>query len=108
MKYQVRISERAEQDVAQILVWFVEQRALDAGGRWHDQLLAKVTTLEQNPERCSLADEAEELGIDVRELLFGRRKGMYRILFWINGKRVEILRIRHASRDSLSAEEFFR
>jgi plasmid stabilization system protein ParE len=33
---------------------------------------------------------------------------MYRILFWINGKRVEILRIRHTARDSLSAEEFFR
>lgn len=105
VRYQVRLSSRAEYDVGQVLRWFQKQQAQTAGGRWYGQLLARIETLETRPERCRLADEAEEIGIELREILFGRRSGLYRILFEIRGRIVHILRIRHAARDSLSAED---
>lgn len=107
VKYQTRLTARAERDVEQILGWFQKQQALVAGARWYHQLLTKVATLEQNPQRCSIAEESEEVGVEVRELLFGRRAGIYRILFVVSGKRVEILHIRHAARDLPAAGDFF-
>ena len=106
MKYQVRISQRAERDVDQTLRWFLDQRATGAAARWHARLLSRIDTLETRPQRCRLAEEAKDFGIEVRELLFGRRPGMYRILFQIKGQVVQILRIRHCARDDLSAEDF--
>ncbi len=103
MKYQVRLTAKAEQDVDDILQWFGEQAATSAGERWFTQLLASVTTLETHPERCALAAEAQDIGLAIRELLIGKRHGRYRILFQITGRTVDILRIRHGARDSLSA-----
>lgn len=67
--------------------------------------MARMDTLETQPERCRLADEADDVGIELRELLFGRRHGMYRILFEIQGRVVHILRIRHTARDSVSGSD---
>ena len=106
MKYQVRISRQAERDVDQTLRWFLDQRATKAAARWHARLLSRIGTLETRPQRCRFAEEAEDFGIELRELLFGRRPGTYRILFQITGQVVHILRIRHCARDSLSAEDF--
>jgi plasmid stabilization system protein ParE len=67
--------------------------------------MAKLDTLETYPERCTLAAEAEEIGLEIRELLFGRRQGTYRILFRIRGPVVQILRIWHGARDRLTAHD---
>ncbi|MEZ6064124.1 MAG: hypothetical protein R3B90_00095 [Planctomycetaceae bacterium] len=73
MQYRVMLTDKAEADVESVLKWFSDQRATDAGGRWFAQLMAKLDTLEQHPERCSLAVESEDLGEEIRELLVGRR-----------------------------------
>ncbi len=67
--------------------------------------MAKLETLEDQPERCSIAAESEELGQEIRELLLGRRRYKYRILFKLSGRLVVILRIWHGSRDSITREE---
>ncbi|MCY2964014.1 MAG: type II toxin-antitoxin system RelE/ParE family toxin [Planctomycetota bacterium] len=105
MKYQVLISASAEQDVDRILAWFREQSATVAGGRWMRELLKRVTTLEMNPERCTLASESEDIGREIRELLFGKRRGRYRILFEIRGRKVLILRLWHGARGEFTDED---
>jgi plasmid stabilization system protein ParE len=95
------MTARAEQDVDDVLRWFAEQGAPAAGQRWFTQLMGKIETLEARPERCHRSTEAEEVGIEVRELLFGRRTGRYRILFEITGQTVFILHIRHGARREL-------
>jgi plasmid stabilization system protein ParE len=105
MRFQVRISARAERDVDDALDWFQRQRATTAGARWFAQLMARIDTLEKQPDRCRLADEASDVGIELRELPFGRRRGMYRILFEIQGQVVHILRIRHTARDALTPDD---
>lgn len=105
MKYRVRLAAKPEADVDGVLRWFHEQQAAVAGGRWFARLMAKIDTLEAHPERCGIADESEELGVEIRELLFGKRHGVYRILFQIEGRIVQILRVWHGARDRVSPED---
>jgi plasmid stabilization system protein ParE len=96
------MSARAECDVDAILAWLSRRGVTaSAAGRWHDRLLASIATLERDPQRCALASEAEELGLEVRELLFGRRPNVYRILFLVQQRLVNVLHIRHSARDVL-------
>ncbi len=100
MPHVVRITPRAQAELKETLAW-LHQRSPQAAANWHARLLVKVQTLEQAPERCPLADEAAELGIELRELLFGKRSGVFRIVFTIDRDVVTVLRIRRASRDRL-------
>lgn len=105
MNYQVHLTDKAQRDVDSVLQWFDDQAAHAAGTRWFAQLMAQVATLESHPERCPLAAEAADLGLEIRELLFGRKRVRYRLLFQIEGRRVLILRVWHGARDSLSQED---
>ena len=50
------------------------------------------------PERCPVAeDESDQLGITLRQLLYGRRRGVYRILFSIEGETVTLHYVRHSA-----------
>jgi plasmid stabilization system protein ParE len=103
--YDVRLMARAEHDIDTALQWFCEQSATPAANRWFDQLMARIGTLEVHPDRCSLAAEAQELGIELRELLFDKRHGTYRILFIISAQTVNILHIRHGARSAATAKD---
>lgn len=105
MKYRVRLTAKAETDVEAVLRWFHEQRATAAGERWFSRLMAKIDTLEAHPQRCAVAAESEDLGLEIRELLFGKRHGVYRILFQIVNRTVHILRVWHTARDRVSQED---
>jgi hypothetical protein len=43
-----------------------------------------------------------QVGLELRELLFGKRRGVYRILFVVDGRTVNILHIRHTASGPLS------
>jgi plasmid stabilization system protein ParE len=105
VKYHVQITAKALRDVEGVLLWFHDQHASASAGRWHSQLMARIDTLERQPGRCRLAAEADELGFELRELLFGKRRGVYRILFVIDGRTVNILHIRHAARRPVSPSD---
>jgi plasmid stabilization system protein ParE len=105
MKYRVRLTDKAEQDVSAILAWFREQSAIEAGGKWFDRLMACIDKLETMPERCGLAAESEDLDLEIRELHLGRRRGTYRLLFEIRGQVVYVLRIWHSARDAVSRDD---
>ena len=105
MKYRVRLTDKAEQDVSEVLAWFREQSAVAAGGKWFVRLMAHLDRLETMPERCGLAAEAEDLGREIRELHVGRRRGTYRLLFEIRGPVVYILGVRHSAHGAVSRDE---
>jgi hypothetical protein len=44
----------------------------------------------------------DDFPFEVRQLLYGRKPHMYRILFTIDGETVKILHIRHVRRERLS------
>jgi toxin ParE1/3/4 len=104
MPYVVQITDRALADVDEAIAW-IAQSAPQAAANWHSRLLAKVQKLENTPESCPLAEEAAELGIELREMLFGKRSGVWRILFTVGRDTVNVLHVRHGARDRLTAEE---
>ncbi len=81
------------------MAWLVR---VNRAARWRTGLLRVVKDLETGPNRCPAADEAADLGVDLRELLYGRRRNVYRIRFTIDGQTVHVLRVRHAAQDRLS------
>ena len=105
MRYQVRLTNQAEADVESVLRWFASQRAMSAGATWLSALMARLDTLETNPDGCRIADESDDIGSEIRELLFGKRRGMYRLLFRIDLQTVHILRIWHTARDTPTRDD---
>ena len=75
--------------------------------RWLVRLFQAILSLEEMPARCAVIPEANELGFITRHLLYGTGKGIYRIIFHIreDERHVRVLRIWHASRDAIIAED---
>lgn len=105
MRYRLLLTDKALADIDSALDWFREQKATTAGQRWFTALWKALDRLESRPERCSPAVEAEDVGRDVRELLFGKRRGVYRVLFELRDNTVCILRIWHSARDAFTADD---
>ena len=104
MPHVVRITPRALAELEETFAW-LHERSPQAAANWHARLMEKVQTLEDHPECWPLADEAADVGIPLRELLFGKRTGVYRIVFTIDGETVNVMRIRRASRDRLRPDD---
>lgn len=100
MAYVVRFTREALREIDQALAWLSE-RSPQAAARWNHRLLAAIDSLETNPERCPEAPEAEWYGEGLRQLLHGKRRSAYRVLFAIRGDEVVILRVRHSAQDLL-------
>ena len=69
-----------------------------------------MLSLGEMPARCPLIPEAEEIGRDIRQLLYGKRSGIRRIIFDIQeqsdeGPHVRVLRVWHGSRERLRGED---
>jgi plasmid stabilization system protein ParE len=60
--------------------------------------MAALNSLRQNPRRCARVFAAEFEGLEIRQLIYGRRRARYRILFTISGDTVEIVRVLHGAR----------
>jgi plasmid stabilization system protein ParE len=105
MPWTVALRPRARTDMTQGADWFAE-KSQTAEANWRKRLLKAITELETDPRRHPQADEAAALGMDLRELLIGCRRGiMHRILFTIDDDIVTIHRVRHAAMDMLGEDE---
>lgn len=107
MPFRVVFTRRANQDVGEKEAWLARLRG-PAVARWRTRLLRAVESLEADPNTYPQAEEAAELGIDLRQLLFGRRRHVYRVLFTVEPhvQTVTIHHIRHSAQDRLSAQDF--
>ena len=62
---------------------FVFKNASNTVTKWFDRLQSHIQTLSYQPQRCPIARESKRVSIEVRELHFGRRPNVFRILFTI-------------------------
>jgi plasmid stabilization system protein ParE len=102
MPYRVETTARAERDADSLLSRLIAQEAGETGLRWFEGLEKAIMTLADMPERCSLAPENTQVPFEVRQLLYGRKPHLYRILFTIEGDTVYVLHIRHGRRRPLT------
>lgn len=105
MAFRVELTDQAQSDVAGIYDWLRTEQAGDAGERWFVDLRAAIASLANLPSRCSLAPENQDSPVEVRQLLYGRRPHVYRVLFAIEGETVQVLHVRHGRRRPLRGSE---
>lgn len=76
-----------------------------AADNWFNGFVKALDSLITSPSRCGLALENDAVGPEIRQLLYGRRCGVYRVLFTIAKNEVRVLHIRHAARQTMTADE---
>src|SRR5262245_50692638 len=104
MAYTVRFSGMAAGELELAFDW-LKARSPIAALRWYEQIAEAIQSLADNPERCALAPENEWYQGELRQLLHGKRRNMYRVLFEVRGNVVHILRVRHCAQDLLKPGE---
>jgi plasmid stabilization system protein ParE len=104
MPFQVIFRPRARSDITATASWLARSSPT-AAARWRTSLFRIVENLETDPNRYPAADEAADLGVELRELLYRRHRNVYRVLFTIDGETVNVHRVRHASQDRLSPDD---
>jgi len=104
MAHSVFITARALSEIDEALDWNAE-KSESAALRWYERLIVAIQSMAHHPERCELAPEADWFGAEIRQLLYGKRRGIYRILFEIRGNKVMILRVRHSAQTLLEPGE---
>jgi plasmid stabilization system protein ParE len=104
MPYDVHITAKALREIDEALEWYAV-RSLRTAVRWYVNLMEAVRSLGDNPERFELAPENEWYAGELRHMLYGKKRGTYRILFEIRGDTVYILRVRHCAQDFVPPDE---
>ncbi len=97
MTYRVEMTDRANRDL-RLLFLAIRADESEAAARWLDGLERAIETLGEFPKRCALAPESRR-GQAIRDLLYGRKPHVYRILFRLNAKDrvVSVIHIRHGA-----------
>jgi toxin ParE1/3/4 len=95
MTYLVRITSRAERDLA-YLFEEINAKYSYAAREWYRGLKEAMLSLEENPNRCPVTRKKDEL----RHLLYGYKPHVYRVIFRVlkRQKVVEVVHIRHGAR----------
>lgn len=94
MKFAVHISRRPERDTREVSQW-ISRKSRQGAIRWLDALEGVVDRLAEGADSYPLAKESRSLPFSVREILFRTPKGRrYRVIFAIEGSRVDVLSIR--------------
>ena len=104
MKYRVLIQRPAHADIEAAYL-YLRDRSESAAERWLAGVEQAIKTLDTFPHRCGLAPESKEFPEVIRQLLYGRRSGRYRILYIVRGEVVHVLHVRHGARRALRPDE---
>jgi plasmid stabilization system protein ParE len=83
MTFRVETSAEAEDDAEAILEWLLSQGAGETGIQWFRELEQAMQSLAEFPERCASAPEDRRFPFTVRQLRYGRKPHICRILFTI-------------------------
>jgi plasmid stabilization system protein ParE len=103
MKYRIEIAQEAEKEIGDAYLWIRSDSPANAV-RWRQGLLEALKSLSQQPTRCPLAPESAAFRQEIRQLIYGKRGGVYRVLFVIGERTVSILHVRHAAREFLQPD----
>lgn len=88
--FKIKIPQSVEDEIEH----YVDEIAKDSVNnalKWYGKIMDIIYTLDNSPTRCPYADEMAFHDFEIRNLIFGR----YRILFRIEGHTVQILHVKH-------------
>jgi plasmid stabilization system protein ParE len=79
----------------------IEQGSPESASQWALGLMDAISSLATFPARCPLAPESRHFRREIRQLLYGKGRNAYRILFTIADDVVSVLHIRHGAMETL-------
>jgi plasmid stabilization system protein ParE len=105
MTYHIEISSVAEAEADSAYLKLAQVISQESATNWYSGLLNAIASLTEMPKRCALARENSYFSQEIRQLLYGKRRNAYRILFTViedeNFSIVRILHIRPATQQTL-------
>jgi plasmid stabilization system protein ParE len=108
MNYRIEISSVAEAEADSAFLRLSQISSSVKASQWYVGLLEAIASLSQMPKRCPLARENEHFSQELRQLLYGRGRNSYRVIFTIlegqDISTVRILHIRHAYQQTIGEE----
>jgi plasmid stabilization system protein ParE len=104
MTFQVKVTPIAEAQIEQAYLWYREHNS-NFADRWFRGLMNTIATLQEKPRRCALAVEHKIFPEEVRQLLYGKSKNIYRVLFAIRDMTVYVLYVRHSAKAPLTLKD---
>jgi len=97
MAYRVRLTPEAEADIEALYRGLIARTPL-RGAEWFNGMIDAIESLASRPQRCPLAPETPFFQEEIRQLSYGRGRGVHRILFTIKDGSVVVLHVRHGVR----------
>jgi plasmid stabilization system protein ParE len=108
MTYRIEISSVAESEADQAFLQLAQRTSSEYAKQWYCGLLNAIESLSKMPKRCTLARENPYFSQEIRQLLYGRGRNAYRILFTIletdDSSTVRILHVRHAFQQTIGEQ----
>lgn len=104
MTYRLVIETRAIRDIDKATGW-IASHSHERAEKWFDQIESAILSLAHFPNRCPPARENGRFRHELYQLVYGKRRGRYRIIFTIQGDVVHVLHIRHGALPSMSRAE---
>ncbi|MFO0801650.1 MAG: type II toxin-antitoxin system RelE/ParE family toxin [Gemmataceae bacterium] len=96
----------AQCDLRSITAFISREVSRASADRWLKGISTRIDSLESTADVWPEADESSSLPLDLRMMLYGKKKQTYRILYEIEDDVVQVHRVRHAAQDSLAADDF--
>lgn len=93
MRYRVVVTANAKANLRDYYVRAAELAPVTAD-RWLTRFEEGIQRLAAHPERCEIAPENDAVEPTIRQLLFGRTGGVFRVLFTVTRDEVRVLHIR--------------
>ena len=99
MIFKVKLTQNSSLDIESIYLWLKASNPTYAD-RWFKSIMNAIATLQDKPRRCTLAKENENVPQEIRQLIYGKSRQKYRIIFTIVEDFVYILYVRHSAQSS--------
>jgi len=93
-QYKIDIAPEAAKEIEDIYL-YIAKDSLNNAMRWYFAIHDNIQTLKDFPARCPIAFENRYYDYEIRHLIFGN----YRILYRIQVKSVQILHVRHGAQE---------
>src|SRR5215210_3553903 len=100
MSLKVLLSPQVKQDIEAAYL-HIRADAPETARRWRIRLLELIRTLSNFPELHEIATEARDVGVELRQMLYGN----YRILYTVDAVAVRVHALRHGARRPLRPDE---
>lgn len=101
MEFQVKVTRNAKLEIESAYLWLKNFNPAYAD-QWFRNLMNTIATLQAQPKRCALARENNDFPEEIRQLIYGKSRNKYRIIFTIREDIVYILYVRHSAQSSIT------